>query len=81
MGYDYQPEVLEALAAHGLRPTSSTRPGLAKDYVTGLYLYELRRLRDALLRGEFPKPEFTTRVSKLRSRYALMSLPSARWTT
>ncbi len=79
MSPSYRPEVLAALTAHGLRPAAFTPPALVKDQVTALYLYELRTLRAAMVRGDFPKTAYADRVARLRRRYALMSLPSERW--
>ena len=79
MPFDYRPEILDTLAAHGVRPTRATPPALAKDHVTTLYLYELRSLRESMLRGDFPKRDYADRVARLKSRYRLMSLPSDRW--
>ncbi|HAK54002.1 MAG: hypothetical protein QF463_04805 [Vicinamibacterales bacterium] len=79
MPFEYRPDVLDALAAHGVRPTPSTPPALVKDHVTTLYLYELRSLRASMLQGEFPKADYANRVAQLRGRYRLMSLPSERW--
>ena len=79
MPFEYSPEGLQVLAEHGVRPTASTPPALVKDHVTTLYLYELRSLRAAMMREEFPKREYADRVARLRSRYRLMSLSSERW--
>ncbi len=79
MSPSYRSEVLAALAVHGLRPAPSTPPALVKDQVTALYLYELRTLRAAMVRGDFPKTAYADRVARLRQGYALMSLPSERW--
>ncbi len=79
MSPSYQPDVLAALAVHGLRPAPSTPPVLVKDQVTALYLYELRSLRAAMVRSDFPKKAYAGKVDVLRRRYALMSLPSGRW--
>jgi hypothetical protein len=75
----YHPWVLEALAAHGVRPAASTAPDLVHDFVSDLYRYELRRLRAALLAGAFPKPEYFGRVVALRRRYPLLSLKPRQW--
>ena len=45
MIYIYREDVLRALLAHGVRPTATTSPELARDYVRDLYKYEIRRLR------------------------------------
>src|SRR2546425_8432693 len=44
--YRYRPEVLEELLEHGVRPTERTRPELVHEFVSDLYRFELRRLRD-----------------------------------
>ena len=77
--YRYLPWVLEALAAHGVRPMPSSAPDLVHDFVSDLYRYELRRLRAALLAGAFPKPEYYGRVVALRQRYPLLSLKPGQW--
>jgi len=76
----YRPEVLEALAEHGLRPGPETAPRTLRDAVNDLYRYEIRRLRACLLRKEFPKGEYIGRVIALRRRYFLLSIPLEQWT-
>jgi hypothetical protein len=72
--YRYRGDVLEELTRHGVRPTPSTRPELVHEYVSDLYRYELRRLRDRLVRGEIPKAGYFDRVVALRRQYPLVSL-------
>jgi hypothetical protein len=72
--YVYRAEVLEALLEHGVRPTATTPPGLARRFVRDLYCYQLRTLRDRLLRNEFPKREYAGRVLELRDRYRILAL-------
>ena len=79
MAYRYRAEVLEQLARHGVRPTPSTPPQLVHDFVTDLYRYELRRLRDALVRGTIPKPGYYDRVVQLRLKYPLVSVRPQDW--
>jgi hypothetical protein len=79
MTYEWDPEILEALAAVGVRPSSTTSPAPVKDFVTRLYGYELRRLRGCLLRREIPKPTYAGRVAALRPRYWMLSRPAADW--
>jgi len=80
MPYAYRRDVLDALAEHGVRPTPATRPELVHEFVSDLYRHELRRLRDRLRRGEFPKREYFDRVVQLRRRYAIISIRPADWT-
>jgi hypothetical protein len=77
--YVYRAAVLDALAAHGLRPTPATPPERAREALNDLYRYEIRRLRDALLAGAFPKPEYYGRVVALRQRYPLLSIALDLW--
>lgn len=81
MTYRYRADVLEALWRHGVQPRADTSPELVRDYVNDLYRYELRRLRDRLLRGEFPKTSYYARVVALRNRYRLLALRAPQWVT
>ncbi len=76
----YRSHVLEALAGHGLVPTSETPPRLLRDAVNDLYRHEIRRLRDRCRAGEFPVSALAGRVVELRRRYLLLSTPLSLWT-
>ena len=78
--YSYRPEVLAELGRHGLIPRSDTSPQQLRDAVRDLYKYEIKRLRQALLAGQFPKQEYAARVVTLRGKYPLLSLPVDLWT-
>ena len=80
MRYHYRPQVLDALAAHGVRPTASTPPELVHEFVGDLYRLELRRLRARHVRGEIPRQEYSGHVVALRRRYLLVSVPLRHWT-
>ncbi len=77
--YRYRADVLEQLWRHGVQPTAGTRPELVHEFVTDLYRYELRRLRDRLVRGEIPKAGYYDRVVELRIKYPLVSLKAHEW--
>jgi hypothetical protein len=77
--YVYRADVLAAAARHGIRPTASTPPELARGFVRDLYCYELRVLRDRMLRQEFPKHEYAGRVIALRDTYRVLSLRAREW--
>ena len=77
--YTYRPEILAALLQHGARPTASTRPELVHEFVSDLYRHELCRLRDRLLRKEFPKHEYVGRIVELRERYRIISMRPGEW--
>jgi len=79
MAYRYKAAVLAQLWCHGVQPQPTTDPQLVHDFVNDLYRYELRRLRDALLAGAFPKAEYYGRVVALRRRYPLLSLKPRQW--
>ena len=80
MIYRYRPQVLEALAAHGVRPTPATPPELVHGFVNDLYRFELRRLRARQVRGEIPRHEYSRHVVVLRRKYLLVSVPLRHWT-
>jgi hypothetical protein len=75
----YPPELLDALAAHGLAPRPTTPPRLVRAAVNDLYRYELRRLRLQYLRGEIDKAALHARVVASRKRYWVLSLPTEAW--
>ena len=75
--YRYRREVLERLEVHGIRPHATTAPELVREYVNDLYRYEIRRLRDRLLRGEFPKHAYFDQVVLLRNKYSVLALRPA----
>ena len=77
--YRYRADVLEQLWRHGVQPTSATPPELVHEFVSDLYRYELRRLRDRLVRGEIPKVGYYDRVVELRLKYPLVSLKPQQW--
>ena len=70
----YRRDVLEHLVRHGVCPTDHTSPNLVRDFVRDLYKYEIRRLRERLLKGDFPKIEYAGRVEALRRQYPVLSL-------
>ena len=78
--YTYHPHVLEELARHGLRPLPATPPEQLRDAVRDLYLYEIRSLRQELLRGNIVRNKYADHVIELRKRYPLLSVPTQQWT-
>jgi hypothetical protein len=72
--YRYRADVLAALPHHGVRPTERTSPELVRDYVRDLYKWEIRKLRERYLRGEFAKQDYWHRVDALRRSYPVLSL-------
>ncbi len=76
----YRPEVLEQLARHGVRPDPTTPPSLVRSFVSRLYRYEIRGLRDRVRAGVMPAGELAAQVITLRRRYPVLSLPLAYWT-
>jgi hypothetical protein len=79
MAYRYRPEVLEALARHGVVPLDGTPPARVREHVNDLYRYEIRRLRSRLLRGDVAKADYIDHVLMLRGRYLLLSMPVGEW--
>ena len=79
MSFSYRPDVLRELERHGVRPTAGTRPELVREYVRELYKYEIRQLRDRMVRREFPKAEYASRVDALRRQYPVLSLQASQF--
>ena len=77
--WTYPVELLDALASHGLAPTALTPPRAARDYVSDLYRFEIRRLRGRLLAGEVAKADYRDRVIALRKQYWVLSLTPEAW--
>ena len=77
--YRFRTDVLEQLEKHGVRPAATTRPELVHEFVSDLYRFELRRLRDRLIKGEIPKAGYFERVVALRRQYPLVSLKPHEW--
>lgn len=77
--FRYDPELLAALAGLGIIPRPETPPEKVKDVVNDLYRYELRCLRDRLVRKEIPKVGYFERVIALRRRYWMLSVPLHEW--
>ena len=71
--------MLEQLWRHGVQPKRETPPQLVRDYVRDLYRYEIRRLRERYLKGEFPKAEYSQRVDQLRRAYPVLALRAWEW--
>jgi hypothetical protein len=78
--YRYKAEVLEQLAGHGVIPKPTTPPTTARAVVNDIYRYELRKLRDRYLVGEFSKESYYDRVVEVRNRYPVMGLLTRHWT-
>ncbi len=75
----YRGKVLAMLGAHGVMPTRHTDPARVRVFVRELYKYELRRLRDRYVAGEFPKREYWSRVDALRRQYPVLALRPHEW--
>lgn len=77
--FTYRSEVLAALAERGVQPRSTTAPEVVRDFLSDLYRYELRRLRERLVRKAIARPEYAGHVIALRKRYFLLSVPLQLW--
>lgn len=75
----YKKDILDQLSAHGVKPTSATRPELVHEFVNDLYRYELRRLRDRLVRREIAKSDYYDLVVEVRRRYPALALKPRQW--
>lgn len=79
MEHRYRRDVLEQLAVHGVMPRPSTSPDLVHEFLNDLYRYELRRLRDRLVRRDIPKAGYYDLVVEVRRRYPLLSRKTWQW--
>jgi hypothetical protein len=70
----YRPDIIEQLWRHGCHPEDTTPPDLVHAFVSDLYRFELRRLRDWLVTRKIPKEGYYQRVVALRQRYPIVSL-------
>ena len=77
--FHYRAEILQALRGHGVLPTASTRPELVHEFVSDLYRFEIRRLREQLLAEKFQRNEYAARVIALRMRYPVISQRADEW--
>jgi hypothetical protein len=77
--YKYRDEVLAELRKYGVFPTEHTPPQLARGFINELYKFELRKLRDRYVRGDFQKREYHTLVIEIRDRYPVLALVPRQW--
>jgi len=75
----YPNDLCELLKAHGILPRPDTHPRLVRDYLSALYRFEIRRLRDQRRAGTIPKAEYIGHVIELRKKYISLSLTPAEW--
>jgi hypothetical protein len=67
--FRYRDDVLAELWKYGVRPTEHTPPQVARGFINELYKYELRKLRDRYVRGEFPKRSSSRSATGIRSSH------------
>lgn len=79
MKFKYRETVLIELARHGVIPHDDTPPGLARQFVSDLHLFEIHRLKQQMLAGAIPKVDYARTVEALRRRYPILSLPVRFW--
>ena len=77
--WTYPAELVEALGRFGLAPRPETPPRFARDQLSDLYRFEIRRLQGRLLAGEFPKSDYVGHVIALRKKYWPLSLTPEQW--
>jgi len=79
VAWAYPPEILVAIASLGVVPTPETPPRLVREYLSGLYKFEIRRLRDRHRAGEVSKPDYIPHVIELRKKYWMLTLEPRTW--
>ena len=77
--FRYREDVLAELWRYGVRPKAHTPPEVARGFIAELYKFELRKLRDRYIRGEFPKLEYHRLVIEIRDRYPVLALTPRQW--
>lgn len=79
MGFKYRSDVLNQLAGHGIKPREDTPPEIVHQFVSDLHLFEIRKLKKAMLAGEIAKTDYAKTVEALTRRYPVLSLPLRYW--
>ena len=80
MSFKYRESVLRELARHGVAPGDDTPPDMVHQFVSDLYLYEIRSLKSRMKAGLIPLNKYAKHVEALRDRYPLLSVPVRLWT-
>lgn len=70
----YPAELCELLKGHGILPRPDSPPRMVRDYLSDLYRFEIRRLRDLRKAEKIPKSEYIGHVIELRKKYIALSL-------
>ena len=73
--------MLAELWKYGGRPTDHAPPALVRSFINEIYKFELRKLRDRYVRGEFPKREYHQLVIEIRDKYPVLALLPRQWVT
>ncbi|HUR21437.1 MAG TPA: hypothetical protein VMZ90_11550, partial [Vicinamibacterales bacterium] len=63
--WSYPTELLDVLLALGLKPTGTTPPSVVRAALNDLYRFEIRRLRQRMVNGEFEKGRYSDEVVTL----------------
>lgn len=79
MNWIYPPELMTALLGHGVSPRPDVHPRFTRDYVSDLYRFEIRRLRDGRASGVVAKHDYVDRVIQLRKKYWVLTLEPSAW--
>ena len=77
--FRYRDDVLAELSRYGVFPKEHTPPEVSRRFIAELYKFELRKLRDRYIRGEFPKREYHRLVIEIRDRYPVLALTPRQW--
>ena len=80
----YRPEILAALAAHGVRPTPALDPRRVYELVKSLYAFEIRGLKADFRRldpafGPATRKLYAEANRRLLDRYAVLRIPPHEW--
>ncbi len=75
----YPEELLAALLGHGVAPRPDTEPRFVRDYVSDLYRFEIRRLKQRRADSIVRKEDYVDRVIALRKQYWVLTLEPSAW--
>ena len=84
MDFLYRASIRTQLLEHGIRPQRSTPPGLIRQLLNSLYVFEIRELRRRRREvedvfGPQPLDAYSKQVLDLKERYPALAVPLDKW--
>lgn len=80
----YRSSIRTQLLEHGIRPKTSTPPGLIRQLLNSLYVFEIRELRRRRREiesvfGPQPLDAYSKQILSLKERYPTLAVPLKSW--